>query len=123
MEEQQEQINKVQQELDEMLAKIGEDKYKNQGYENGLNVTISGTTFSQLVQHNANVRVTLESFRESVNKFVDRLTEDADKVAIQMMREHIHHIESGQTVSYEELDKLDAKAEINERNTTGKSKK
>lgn len=123
MEEQQEQINKVQQELDEMLAKIGEDKYKNQGYENGVDVTISGTTFSQIVQHNANVRVTLESFRESVNKFVDRLTEDADKVAVQMMREHIKHIESGQTVSYEELDKLDAKAEINERNTTGKSKK
>jgi len=123
MEEQQEQINKVQQELDEMLAKIGEDKYKNQGYENGVDVTISGTTFSQIVQHNANVRVTLESFRESVNKFVDRLTEDADKVAVQMMREHIKHIESGQTISYEELDKLDAKAEINERNTTGKSKK
>lgn len=40
-----------------------------------------------------------------------------------MMREHIKHIESGQTISYEELDKLDAKAEINERNTTGKSKK
>lgn len=123
MEEQQEQINKVQQELDEMLAKIGEDKYKNQGYENGVDVTISGTTFSQIVQHNANVRVTLESFRESVNKFVDRLVDDADKVAVQMMREHIKHIESGQTISYEELDKLDAKAEINERNTTGKSKK
>lgn len=123
MEEQQEQINKVQQELDEMLAKIGEDKYKNQGYENGVDVTISGTTFSQIVQHNANVRVTLESFRESVNKFVDRLVDDADKVAVQMMREHIKHIEYGQTISYEELDKLDAKAEINERNTTGKSKK
>lgn len=123
MKEEQEQINKVQQELDEMLAKIEEDKYKNQGYKNGVDVTISGTTFSQIVQHNANVRVTLESFRDSVNKFVDRLTEDADKLAVQMMREHIKHIESGQTVSYEELDKLDAKAEINERDTTRKSKK
>jgi len=113
----------AEEEFNQLLEIIEKDEYKNQGYLPDKDVTINGTVYSQIVVHNRNVHISLESFRESVNKVIDKLSEDADKLSIQLMREHIKHIETGQTVSGEELDKLDAKVQINERTNTRKSKK
>lgn len=108
----------AEQEFEVLLQKLQDEKYARQGYPEGSMITIPAETFQAFITYNNNMKMMLESFKESFNQVADRLLEDGDKVSVLLLKQHIRHIDNGETVPYSELDKQDAEKIVNERSST-----
>ena len=84
----------AEQEFEVLLQKLQDEKYSRQGYPEGSMVTIPAETFQAFITYNNNMKMMLESFKESFNQVADRLLEDGDKVSVLLLKQHIRHLVS-----------------------------
>jgi len=99
----------------ELIKKLDKPEYTNRGYSKDSTVTIPGSLFADFVNTVSFVKQTLQSIEKSAQatlSVANHLNEQTAKLTVRVMEAHIANIESGATISNEELDKEDAVADI-----------
>lgn len=114
VEEQRAEREKVYQEtliqMEELRKKVNQDKYKEQGYASGTTVEIPSELFTQITNY---LSQQAQSNRSSM-QVLEALEMAIAPINLKLMEIHLDNVDKGNTSSFKELDKQDAKAKIKE---------
>lgn len=114
-EEQRLEQEKIYQEtlvqMEELKTKVNNDKYKDQGYASGSIVEIPSELFTQITNY---LSQQAHSNRSSM-QVLEALEMAIAPLNLKLMEIHLDNVDKGNTLSFKELDKEDAKAKIKEK--------
>lgn len=108
---------KYEKELDELYDQLEEGNYFNQTYAEGSKVEMDGPMLASLVNFINDHKRTLYSMQQIMNvalTTIDAMLADNAAVTIELMKIHKNNVDAGNSVSMEEMDKIDAKEKIKE---------
>ena len=107
----------IAEKYDELFKKLEEGNYFKQTYAKDSTVVIPGQLFSSFVNFvNSQMQTmyTMQSTMQILLNTGDAIITNLSKMTISLMEAHMANVDSGSTISGEEMDKLDAKQNIKE---------
>lgn len=103
--------------LDALFDELDKGDYFKQSYAPGSKVELDGTLFASLINFINDHKRSLYSVQQMLNLLtttVDAMLTDNAAVTIELMKAHRDNVDNGNSVSMEEMDKIDAKENIKE---------